>query len=57
MPGMRSRNIILLSDGTGNSAASLFKTNVRRHYGDNKGTATVEVELLDQGFPPNPPVH
>ncbi len=30
-PG-HARNIILLSDGTGNSASSLFKTNVRRVY-------------------------
>jgi uncharacterized protein (DUF2235 family) len=29
---MPAKNIILLSDGTGNSSASLFKTNVRRIY-------------------------
>ena len=27
-----SRNIVLLSDGTGNSAGKLFKTNVWRAY-------------------------
>ncbi|WP_160299868.1 DUF2235 domain-containing protein [Belnapia sp. F-4-1] len=29
---LQSRNIVLFSDGTGNSSASLFKTNVRRLY-------------------------
>jgi uncharacterized protein (DUF2235 family) len=29
---MEAKHIILLSDGTGNSSASLFKTNVRRIY-------------------------
>jgi len=28
-----AKNVVLLSDGTGNSAAKLFKTNVRRLYG------------------------
>jgi uncharacterized protein (DUF2235 family) len=32
MPEARSRNIVLLSDGTGNCSASLCKTNVRRLY-------------------------
>ncbi len=32
MSGASGRNIVLLSDGTGNSSASLFKTNVRRIY-------------------------
>jgi len=39
----RSYNIILLSDGTGNGAASLFKTNVRRLF-----------EALDLTDPKNP---
>lgn len=42
-PPHRPRNIILLSDGTGNGASSLFKTNVRRLY-----------EALDLADPSNP---
>lgn len=38
-----SRNIVLFSDGTGNSSASLFKTNVRRLF-----------EALDVADPANP---
>lgn len=38
-----SRNIVLFSDGTGNSSSSLFKTNVRRLY-----------EALDLTDPTNP---
>jgi uncharacterized protein (DUF2235 family) len=41
--GHRPRNIILLSDGTGNSSSSLFKTNVRRLY-----------EAIDLADPQNP---
>lgn len=43
MSGTHVRNIILLSDGTGNSASSLFKTNVRRLY-----------EALDLADPKDP---
>ncbi len=39
----QARNIILLSDGTGNSSSSLFKTNVRRLY-----------EALDLADPQDP---
>ncbi len=42
-PPRLARNIILLSDGTGNSSGSLFKTNVRRLY-----------ESLDLADPPDP---
>ena len=42
---MAAKHIILLSDGTGNSSASLFKTNVRRIY-----------EALDLADPQKPKI-
>jgi uncharacterized protein (DUF2235 family) len=38
------RNIVVFSDGTGNSSAQLFRTNVWRTY-----------QALDRADPPNPP--
>jgi uncharacterized protein (DUF2235 family) len=44
------KNIVLLSDGTGNSAAQLLKTNVWRVYEALKLTdATVQVACYDDG--------
>ncbi len=42
----RSRNIVLLSDGTGNSVSSPFKTNVRRIYD--------ALDLVDPAEPKHP---
>jgi uncharacterized protein (DUF2235 family) len=44
-----SRNIVLLSDGTGNSSAKLMKTNVWRMYEAIKLTAGDQLALYDNG--------
>ena len=43
------RNIILLSDGTGNSAAKAFKTNVWRLYGALDLASGKQIALYDDG--------
>ena len=43
------RNIVVLSDGTGNSAAKLFKTNVWRIYDALDLSGTDQVALYDDG--------
>src|SRR5688572_11777032 len=47
MPG--PRNIILLSDGTGNSSAKLLKTNVWRMYEAMDLTSDDQIAVYDNG--------
>jgi uncharacterized protein (DUF2235 family) len=44
-----SRNLIVLSDGTGNSASKPFKTNVWRLYQAVKLTDGTQVSVLGDG--------
>jgi uncharacterized protein (DUF2235 family) len=44
-----SRNIVLLSDGTGNSAGKLFRTNVWRVYQALVLSETAQVAYYDDG--------
>ncbi|MCG6907438.1 MAG: DUF2235 domain-containing protein [Desulfobacteraceae bacterium] len=48
-PKKAPRNIILLSDGTGNSAAKTFKTNVWRLYKALDLTSGTQIALYDDG--------
>jgi uncharacterized protein (DUF2235 family) len=47
--GLVARNIVLLSDGTGNSAAKLFKTNVWRLYQALNLSNAGQVAFYDDG--------
>ena len=52
--GAQGKNILLFSDGTGNSSGKLFKTNVWRMYeavdlGLTKATQTIQIAYYDNG--------
>ncbi len=49
MPDKTPRNIVVFSDGTGNSSAKLFKTNVWRMYDAIDLSGTDQIALYDDG--------